>query len=165
LDQLHDVTSIALISPGGSLSIEDRTESGGDLAFVGPVAAASLRNFRPSKAFITTSGITLADGISNASLFQAEIKRTMIEIADTSIMLADHTKFGQLSSFLVASVKVFSKVITDIAAPADQVAELRALGIDVLVVEPAADAVPLRPAVVISMNGVGESGPSGAEQI
>jgi DeoR family transcriptional regulator, fructose operon transcriptional repressor len=162
LDQLHDVTSIALISPGGSLSIEDRTESGGDLAFVGPVAVAGLRNFRPGKAFITTSGITLADGISNASLFQAEIKRTMIEIAETSILMTDHTKFGRLSSFLVASVKVFSKIITDAATPADQVAELRALGIDVLVVEPAADALPLRSPAIVSMNSAGEPDSNGA---
>lgn len=156
LDQLHDATHIALICPGGTLSVEDRNASGGDLAFVGPVAVASLRNFRPKKAFITTSGITVAEGIFNASLFQAEIKRTMIEIADEVILITDHTKFGQGHGFLVSAPAAFSKIITDTQTPPEDVQALRAVGIEVILVEPAEDATILRPVVMGTF--VGESG-------
>lgn len=139
LDQLQDTTQITLICPGGTLSVEDRNISGGDLAFVGPIAVSTLRSFRPKKAFISTSGITVADGISNASLFQAEIKRILIDIAEEAILIMDHTKFGQVHGFLVSGVDVFSKIITDTLAPPRDVEILRDMGIDVILVEPAED--------------------------
>lgn len=144
LDQLHDVTAIALICPGGTLSVEDRNLASGDLSFVGPLTVAALRNFRPNKAFITTSGLTVADGITNAALLQAEIKRTLIEISEEAILITDHTKFGRASGFLVAGVTAFRKIITDVAAPAEDVAALRRQGIEVILVEPAGDVQPLR---------------------
>lgn len=148
LDQLHDVTSIALICPGGALSLEDRNLASGDLSFVGPLTVAALRNFRPNKAFVSASGLTVADGITNAALFQAEIKRTLIEIAEEAILITDHTKFGRASGFLVARVHEFRKIITDSAAPAEDVAALRRQGIEVILVEPASEAQPLRPSVL-----------------
>lgn len=151
LDQLYDVTSIALICPGGALSLEDRNLASGDLSFVGPLTVAALRNFRPNKAFITTSGLTVADGITNAALLQAEIKRTLIEIAEEAILIADHTKFGRASGFLVARVNAFRKIITDVAAAAEDVAILRQQGIEVIMVEPAADVQPLRPSVMAAL--------------
>lgn len=153
LDQLHDVTHITLICPGGTLSIEDRNASGGDLAFVGPVAVATLRSFRPNKAFISTSGITVTDGISNASLFQAEIKRTMIEVADEAILITDHTKFGQGHGFLISALNRFSKIITDTQTPPHDVEALRDMGIEVILVEPAEDATVLRPVVMSDFAG------------
>ncbi len=155
LDQLQDTTQVTLVCPGGTLSVEDRHVSGGDLAFAGPIAVSTLRNFRPKKAFISTSGITLADGISNASLFQAEIKRTLIEIAEEAILITDHTKFGQVHGFLVSSVKAFSKIITDTLAPPHDLDQLRDMGIEVILVEPAEDSALLQAAV---------TGPSGNEQ-
>ncbi len=143
LDQLHDIIQIALISPGGTLLLEERTVPSGDLAFVGPIAVQTLRSFRPSKAFISTAGITIADGISNAGLFQAEIKRTLIEIADEAILITDHSKFGRVAGFLVAPAKAFTRVITDTAAPEPEVAGLRALGIEVILVEPVSAAAAL----------------------
>jgi DeoR/GlpR family transcriptional regulator of sugar metabolism len=148
LDQFLDVTNIALICPGGTLSVEDRNLSGGDLAFVGPLAVSALRGFRPNKAFIGTSGISIADGISNAGLFQAEIKRVLIEIAEEAILITDHTKFGQATGFLVAGVQAFRRIITDTLAPAQDVEALRARGIEVILVEPAVEAQPLRPAIM-----------------
>ena len=143
LDQLHDIIQIALISPGGTLLLEERTVPSGDLAFVGPIAVATLRSFRPSKAFISTAGITIVDGISNAGLFQAEIKRTLIEIADEAILITDHSKFGRVTGFLVAPAKAFTRVITDTAAPEADVAGLRALGVEVILVEPVSEAAAL----------------------
>ncbi len=147
LAQLYDMTSISLISPGGTLSIEAPTAPGGDMSFVGPIAAAALRSLRPKRAFIGASGLSVADGVFNVGLFQAEIKRTLIETAEEVILITDHTKFGQVSGFIVAGMRSFHKIITDTQAPARDVAELRALGLEVILVEPAADVVALRPAL------------------
>lgn len=144
LAQLHDVTSIALICPGGALSLEERNPANNDLSFVGPLTVAALRDFRPNKAFISTSGLTVADGITNAALLQAEIKRTLIEVAEEAILITDHTKFGRPSGFVVAGVNAFHKIITDSAAPPEDVTALRQRGIEVILVEPASDMEPLR---------------------
>ena len=148
LDQLLDVPHINLICAGGTLSHEDRSPTGGDLAFIGPTAVSTLRGFRPNKAFITAAGLSLADGISNVGLFQAEIKRTLIDIADEAVLIIDHTKFGRVAGFLVASVSVFPRIITDTLAPAQDVEALRALGIEVILVEPAQDSNALRSSVL-----------------
>jgi DeoR/GlpR family transcriptional regulator of sugar metabolism len=146
IDLLQDASQVTLICPGGTLFLEDRHTSGGDLAFVGALAVSTLRGLRAKKAFISTSGFTIADGAFNASQFQAEIKRVLIDIAEEAILIVDHTKFGRVDGFLVASARAFSKVITDTLAPAADVAALRALGIQVIQVEPAENAVaPDRP--------------------
>jgi DeoR/GlpR family transcriptional regulator of sugar metabolism len=154
LDQLYDLPHVTLISPGGTLSAEDRNASGGDLTFVGPLAVAVLRSLRPAKAFIGASGLTMSDGITNAALFQAEIKRILIETSEEAILIADHTKFGQASGFLVAGVRAFCKVVTDVAAPAEDVEALRRQGIEVILVEPAPAAQALQPSVFSTLNPV-----------
>lgn len=146
--QLFDVTSINLVSPGGTLSLEGIDGSGGDLAFVGPITVNTLHTFRPNKVFIGASGLTLEDGISNAGLFQAEIKRTLIDIAEEAILITDHTKFGQASGFLVAGISRFQKIITDNQASARDMDRLRAMGIEVILVEPAQEIYALRPSLI-----------------
>jgi DeoR family fructose operon transcriptional repressor len=153
LDQLQDATQITLICPGGTLSVEDRNVSGGDLAFVGPITATTLRSLRLKKAFISTSGITVADGISNASLFQAEIKQILIDIAEEAILITDHTKFGQVHGFLVSAITAFSNIITDSLAPPAEVERLRDLGLEVILVEPAEDATILQSVVMSAFAG------------
>lgn len=156
LAQLFDVTSIALISPGGALSIERAGGSGGDLAFVGPIAVQTLRGFRPNKAFISASGISVVDGISNAGLFQAEIKRTLIEIAEEVILIADHTKFNRVGGILVAGMENFHTVITDTRAPKKDVACLCDMGIEVIQVEPVPEPLVLRSPFLPPLNSLAD---------
>ena len=144
MEQIYDVTSITLISCGGTLSVETMTAGGGDLSFVGPIGVATLGGFRPSKAFVSTTGITVTDGISDASLFQVEVKRTLMEISAEVILIADHTKFGRVAGFIVAEAGSIHKIVTDTAAPQDDVEALRALGIEVILVESASAPLPLR---------------------
>jgi DeoR/GlpR family transcriptional regulator of sugar metabolism len=156
--QLQDSAQITLVCPGGIMSSADRNILGGDLAFVGPIAVSTLRTLHAKKAFITTSGLTVAKGISNASLFQAEIKRILIEIADEAILLADHTKFGQSHGFLVAPPTAFSRIITDTMAPPEDVAALRTMGIDVIEVTPTEEDCVLHPAPPVAAVPVPDRG-------
>jgi len=156
LAQLYDVTGIHLVSPGGTLSLEGMNAGGGDLSFVGPVANTTLCSFRPNLAFISASGVSITDGLSNVGLFQAEIKRTLIDISEQAILIADHTKFGQASGMIVASLERIDGVITDSQAPAQDINKLRLMGISVTLVEPSQESVALRQAFIpgiSAMNG------------
>ena len=148
LAQLYDVTGIHLVSPGGTLSLEGMNAGGGDLSFVGPVANTTLCSFRPNLAFISASGVSIADGLSNVGLFQAEIKRTLIDISEQAVLITDHTKFGQASGVIVASLERIDQVITDSQAPAQDVQKLRLMGISVTLVEPGQEVVALRQAFI-----------------
>jgi len=148
LAQLYDVTGIHLVSPGGTLSLEGMNAGGGDLSFVGPVANTTLSSFRPNLAFISASGVSITDGLSNVGLFQAEIKRTLIDISEQAVLITDHTKFGQASGVIVASLERIDQVITDSQAPAQDVQKLRLMGISVTLVEPSQEVVALRAAFI-----------------
>ena len=100
----------------------------------GSVAEAALRRFRPSKAFLSTAGITLSDGLTSTSFPQAQIKQLMIEISTEVILLADSSKIGRVSYSVVAPVEVLDRIITDSSIkPADRTA-LESQGIDLIVV-------------------------------
>jgi DeoR/GlpR family transcriptional regulator of sugar metabolism len=157
LAQLYDIIRIHLLSPGGTLSLEGMDAGGGDLSFVGPVANATLRTFRPNLAFISASGVSISDGISNVGLFQAEIKRTLIDISEEVILITDHTKFGQATGVIVASLQRIDRVITDCQAPAEDIEKLRAMGIQVTQVEPNHEMIALRQAFIPAISATSAS--------
>jgi len=144
MHELYDCDSVTVILTGGTPSRLGVPPDQTDLILAGPVAEAALRRFRPAKAFLGTAGITVADGMSNFSLLQSQIKQLMIEISDKVILLTDHTKFGRVSYFLVAPIDVLDKVITDSGIkPEDRIA-LEARGIQVTAVEPVLEVIPAR---------------------
>ncbi|ADC50129.1 DeoR family transcriptional regulator [Alkalihalophilus pseudofirmus OF4] len=77
----------------------------GTRAFVGRGAIQSLRGFRFDKAFIGTNGISLKDGCTTPDPEEAFIKEEAIKLAAESFVLADHTKFGEVSFSKFADVK------------------------------------------------------------
>ncbi len=139
LERLCNAPGVVAISPGGILAIEDK--GAGEVSFAGPMTVSALRAFRPRRSFISASGVDPEAGIFNAGLFQAEIKRTLIEIAGESILLIDSTKFGRANGVLVAPLTRFRTIITDTRAPQDVVAALRQSGLRVVLAEPLDDGV------------------------
>jgi DeoR/GlpR family transcriptional regulator of sugar metabolism len=142
MHELFDCENVTVIVTGGTPNPHGAPPEQADLILAGPVAEATLRRFRPAKAFMGTAGITIAEGMSNFSLLQSQIKQLMIEIAEEVILLSDHTKFGRVSYFLVAPVNVLDKVVTDSGIrPEDRIA-LEERGIEVVVAEPVPEVMP-----------------------
>ncbi|MBC7233989.1 MAG: DeoR/GlpR transcriptional regulator [Chloroflexi bacterium] len=140
LDQLCDSPGITLISTGGTVAPAMDGEFGhGDHFLVGPLAEATLRRFRPNKAFMGTTGLTITDGLSNSVIEQAELKRLMMELSAEVILLADHSKFGRVASAIAGPVTMLHRVITDSGISPQMKRALEELGIEVIVVEPAKD--------------------------
>jgi DeoR/GlpR family transcriptional regulator of sugar metabolism len=89
---------------------------------------------------MATTGVTIADGLTNSVLAQAELKRVMIEVSSEVILLTDHTKFGQVASSVVGPVTLLHTVITDDGISPQMRQALEELEIQVIVVETAAGA-------------------------
>ncbi len=79
---------------------------------VGPLALASLSQFRVDIAFLGVTGVTV-DGFSVADLAEAQIKREVIARAARSVIPMDHHKVGLTDFVTVGPLDAVQTVITD----------------------------------------------------
>jgi DeoR family fructose operon transcriptional repressor len=104
-------------------------------SFVGEFALNTIRNIYSSHTILGTNGISLEQGLTTTVYQECNINQAMIENTHGKvIVLADHSKIGQVANFVSASLEAIDMVVTDSGAPGDFVRELRARNIDVLVV-------------------------------
>ncbi|BDH12534.1 DeoR family transcriptional regulator [Streptomyces hygroscopicus] len=65
----------------------------------------------------------------------AEIKEAVLDCAQRSLLLVDHTKFGKTATHAYSDIARYDRVVTDRGAPAEELAELRRRGVSVEVVD------------------------------
>jgi DeoR family fructose operon transcriptional repressor len=109
-----------------------------ELACVGPVAAATVRRYHADMAVLGAAGLSARHGITELSDEAAEIQRLMIDHSDRLVIVADGSKVGQTTMAGVAPADTISTLITDANAPPQELIELEALGIKVVLVPPPA---------------------------
>lgn len=73
-----------------------------------------VRNTRADKAFISTGGLDPKMGLTTFFDYEAAIKREMIRSARHIILVADSTKFGNISVTHFAELDEIDTIITDI---------------------------------------------------
>lgn len=105
-----------------------------ELSMVGHIAEQAIRELRADRVFMGIRAIDATCGLANDFLPETMTDRAILGVASQVVVVADHTKFGRVSSNLVAPATAANVVITDDQAPMQVVAELRALGLEVLTV-------------------------------
>jgi DeoR family fructose operon transcriptional repressor len=94
----NGLTNISLLI---ELNIETHVIGGyvksGTRAFVGRSAIQTLESFRFDKAFLGVNGLTVEDGCTTPDPEEAFIKENAIKRSRQSYILADHSKFGEVS--------------------------------------------------------------------
>lgn len=126
-NELAVSSNIELIVIGGMLR---QTE----LSLVGYIAAQTIQEFRADRAFMGMRAIDVHHGFTNDYLPETTTDRAILTIAPQIIIVADHTKFGRVSSVLVGSVKIANEIITDTETDEEYVNEIREMGIKVRLV-------------------------------
>jgi DeoR/GlpR family transcriptional regulator of sugar metabolism len=126
INLLSNEENITLVSTGG---IFRRSE----LSFIGHLAEHALSELRPQKVIMGIRAISLLDGLTNDYLPEVNTDRAIIHAASEVIIVADHSKFGKVSTAFVAPIKVIHKVVTDDKTPKDMLASIQALGVEVIV--------------------------------
>ena len=109
-----------------------------ELACVGPVAAATVRRYHADLAVLGAAGISARHGITELSDEAAEIQRLMIEHSDRLVIVADGSKLGEVTMATVAPADRITTLITNDAAPPQELVELEALGIEIVLVSKSA---------------------------
>jgi DeoR/GlpR family transcriptional regulator of sugar metabolism len=123
----------------GLLSTSTVISTGGILrdisfTFVGPVAEGFFQQFYARTLFLSGIGFTLDAGLTDPQMIDTQVKKAMIGAADRVVVLLDSSKFGVKSFTRVIQAGEIDVLITDAAAPAPILAELRRMGVDVHVV-------------------------------
>ena len=97
---------INLISIGG-------TYRNSEQSFLGKMAVRELQALRANKLFIGVRSIHSNYGLTNDDLTETQVDREIISMAETVIIMADHTKFNKLAPAFLADLNDVNAIITD----------------------------------------------------
>jgi DeoR/GlpR family transcriptional regulator of sugar metabolism len=124
--QLSRHPDVSVVVLGGVLRHDE-------MSLLGPIAEQVLGEFHVDIAFSSAFGIHADDGMSASDVNEAGTDRRMLATANSLVLLADASKFGRRGPVRVASVEQISCLITDDAAPADDLDRLRERGVEVVI--------------------------------
>jgi len=124
---LLDVPGISVVMPGGTLRRETAS-------LIGVDGLEILQKFNIQKGFFGAHGISLLEGLTDVSADEAEVKRPLVAMCRQVIAVLDATKWGRVGLASFADLEDIDCIITDRHAPADLVEQVRALGVEVILV-------------------------------
>ena len=124
---LIDVPSVRLIVPGGFLRRESNS-------LAGPMAETALASLQANRLYLGADAVDPQLGVMTPHLAEAELNAKMIAISQQVVVVADSSKFMRRNISLIARVEQLHLLITDRAAPAEAVEQLRQRGVEVRLV-------------------------------
>jgi DeoR/GlpR family transcriptional regulator of sugar metabolism len=122
---LAESEGIMLMVTGGIL----RTRN---LSMVGYPAERNLQGVRADKVITGIRGIDPEYGLTSDDLHEMKTNLAIMAISKHLIVVADHTKFGRVATSRTAPLSAASVIVTDAQAPQEMVAEIRDMGVEVV---------------------------------
>ncbi len=113
-----------VVIPGGELRPIE-------LALVGPMTESGIRSLRFDTAVITCCGLSTTHGLTAHDLVEAAAKRAAIESSRRIVVAADAEKFARTALAAICAIDRIDVLITDSRAPANEVAAIERLGVEV----------------------------------
>lgn len=84
------------------------------LSFVGSQIPEYLKTYNINKAFMASTGVSIENGLTNASADEYAVKKAVIENSSTCYLLADHTKFGKSALMTYCRLEEIQHIVTDL---------------------------------------------------
>ncbi|MCL6431724.1 MAG: DeoR/GlpR family DNA-binding transcription regulator [Anaerolineae bacterium] len=103
-----------------------------ELSTEGYLTHLCLGQLHANKAIVGARAVNLAQGLMLEKVSEVATFRECIGIADEVILVADHTKFGQVATAVLGPLSMVHRIVTDSGMPQEMVAQLGALGIEVM---------------------------------
>lgn len=125
INELINNQNIYLVDLGGIIR---RSE----LSMIGSITENALSGLFANKVIIGIYGIDLEQGLTNQYLPETMTDRKILQMSKNIIIVADHTKFGRVSTTQVASLSTINTIVTDKEAPQEMVEEIKTLGVNVI---------------------------------
>ncbi|ULT56381.1 DeoR/GlpR family DNA-binding transcription regulator [Neobacillus drentensis] len=99
-------TNLTVISTGGLL--DRKTDS-----FGSPLYIDLLSNYNIKKAFMASTGISLSNGVTNASPLESELKKAIVKRSSEVFLLVDHDKFDKYGLMTYCNLDEIDYLVTD----------------------------------------------------
>lgn len=103
-------------------------------SLAGPHAEQVLQGLHSDRLFLGVDGLDPDIGLMTPDVLEARLNALMIQVSREVVVVADSAKFRRRSLSVIARIDAVHKLITDSGVPEETLAELRARGVDVLVV-------------------------------
>lgn len=126
--ELASAKDITIVITGGMMRPSE-------LSLVGHITEQALREVRVDKIIMGVPAISLEDGLTNDYLPEVMTDRTIIEMAQELILVADHTKFGKVGSAYVAPISRVTTLVTDLQTDPEILKRIEELGIQIIVAD------------------------------
>ena len=124
-DELADVKGISTVLTGGVVN-------GLEKSVVGEICLNTFSLFHVDMCFISASGISLNEGITDFGFGEVETKRMLIKIAKKIIVVCNSSRFDMLSLLKVCDLDMVDSIVTDSELSDETAARYRKEGINVI---------------------------------
>ncbi|UBV43683.1 DeoR/GlpR family DNA-binding transcription regulator [Deinococcus taeanensis] len=104
--ELERLSGVRVIVTGGTLRPLQHS-------LISPYALDILRRIHADRLILGCNGVHAEHGVTNANHEEAEIKRLMVEQAREVVVVADHSKLGQISRAHIAPTRRVTTLVTD----------------------------------------------------
>lgn len=101
---------------------------------IGDISVGTLRKFKPNYSIFGIDAISIDSGLYSTESSTAEIKRQMLACGAKSIVVADSSKFGNVSLCHVADIEEIDYLVTDKNVPQYVVDFLKGTKVKLIVV-------------------------------
>ncbi len=125
INELAERPNIEMVVIGGMLRQSE-------FSMVGHIAEQAVREFRADRVFMGMRAVDARHGFTNDYIPETMTDRAILSIAPQVVVVADHRKFGRVSSVLVGPVTAAHVIITDKAISQECITELEELGLEVV---------------------------------
>ncbi|MCK9287733.1 MAG: DeoR/GlpR family DNA-binding transcription regulator [Sphaerochaetaceae bacterium] len=102
-------------------------------AMVGPAAINQLQEYHVAITFTGTDGFTIERGLTTHLMENAEIVRKMCDQGTKKVLVSDSSKFGKQGFVRIFPMDYIDVLITDNKLPADAIARLKEMDIEVII--------------------------------
>ncbi len=123
--ELSDVPGYRIILPGGVLHNEEQS-------MIGELAEQFTAMFHADLFFMSISGATLEEGLTDYGIGEVQVKKVMLQNAKRTIALADSSKLGAVSLLKVCGADEVECLITDSAVEPEFAESFKSKGIEVI---------------------------------
>jgi Transcriptional regulators of sugar metabolism len=106
INELAEMDGYTIIVPGGIIRKDE-------LSLIGDMAEDNVENFHVDTAFISMSGISLREGLTDYGFGEVSIKKKMMKIAQETVVVAQSSKFDMVSLLKVCNFNDINMIITD----------------------------------------------------
>jgi DeoR family transcriptional regulator, aga operon transcriptional repressor len=125
--ELCHAPQVAIVMLGGLM----RPSS---LCMAGPQAEHAVQSLRADHLFLGIDAIHPDIGLCTPDILEAQLNALMMRVSNEVTAVADFSKFQRRSLSLIAEVQALDRLITDDKADRAAIAEIRARGVEVMLV-------------------------------